>query len=97
MAISRDAQPALALQRLEEDEVQNMEEKEHMITRDGELAAMMQHQDEDKAHKWTEKEQRAYHDINANKEGFDSRSACPFLAPFSSVVHTPRTWASPQK
>ena len=48
-AISRDAQLALALQQLEEDEVQNMEEKEHMITRDGEFTTMMQQQEEDEA------------------------------------------------
>ena len=29
------------------------------------------------------------HDINADREGFASRSACTFLAPFSSVFHTP--------
>ena len=34
-AISRDDQLALALQRLEEDEVQNLEKKEQMIMRDG--------------------------------------------------------------
>ena len=41
-AISRDAQLALALQRLEEDELQNLKEKEHTITRDDELATMIQ-------------------------------------------------------
>ena len=30
----------------------------------------------------------AGHDINADREGFASHSACPFLAPFSSVSHT---------
>ena len=29
------------------------------------------------------------HDINADKGGFASRSACPFLAKISSVFHTP--------
>ena len=29
------------------------------------------------------------HHINANREGFASRSACTFLAHFSSVFHTP--------
>ena len=45
-AISRDAQLALALQWLEEDEVQNLEKKENMIMRDGEFATMMQQQEE---------------------------------------------------
>ena len=44
MAIYKDAQIALALQWLEEDEVQNLEKKENMITRDGEFATMMQQQ-----------------------------------------------------
>ena len=39
--ISRDYQLALALQRLEEDDVQDLEKKEHMIMRDGEFATMM--------------------------------------------------------
>ena len=43
-AISRDAQIALAIQWLEEDEVQNLEKKENMIMRDGEFATMMQQQ-----------------------------------------------------
>ena len=47
MEISRDTNLALALQRLEEDEVQNLEKKELMIMRDGNFAIMMQHQDED--------------------------------------------------
>ena len=42
--ISRDSQRTFVPQRFEEDEVQNMEEKEHMITRDGELATIMQQQ-----------------------------------------------------
>ena len=54
--ISGDAQLAFVLQRLEEDEVQNMEEKEQMITRDGKLVTIMQQQEEDEAQKWTEKE-----------------------------------------
>ena len=58
-AIYRDAQLSLALHRLEEDEVHNMEEKEHMILRDEELATMMQQQEEDEAQKLMEKEQRS--------------------------------------
>ena len=58
-AISRDAQLALMLQRLEGDEVQNLENKEHTIIRGGDFATMMQHQEEDKAQKSMEKEQRA--------------------------------------
>ena len=45
--ISRDAQLALALQRLEEDKVQNLEKKEQMIMRDGDFATMIQQQEED--------------------------------------------------
>ena len=56
-AIYRDAQISLALQRLEEDEVHNMEDKEQMIFRDGELATMAQHQEEDEEQILTEKEQ----------------------------------------
>ena len=33
-------------------------------------------------------ERSAGHYINTNRGGFASRSACPFLAPFSSVFHT---------
>ena len=58
-AISRDAHIALEIQQLEEDEVHNMENKEHMIMRDGKLSTMMQHQEEDKAQKLTDKEQQA--------------------------------------
>ena len=47
--ISRDAQLAFVPQRLEEDEVQNLEEKEHIIIRDGKLATMMKHQEEEEA------------------------------------------------
>ena len=46
-AISRDTQLALALQRLEEDEVQNMEKKEQMIMRDGKFSTMIQQQEEE--------------------------------------------------
>ena len=46
-AISRDTQLALALQRLEEDEVQNLEKKEQMITRNGNFVTMIQQQEED--------------------------------------------------
>ena len=46
--IPRDAQLALAMQQLEEDAVQNLEEKDQTIMRDGELATMMQHQEEGK-------------------------------------------------
>ena len=45
------------LQQLEEEEVQNLEEKEQMITRDGELATMMQQQEEDESQNMLEKEQ----------------------------------------
>ena len=43
------------LQRLEEDEVHNLEEKEHMIMRDGKLATIMQQQEEDEAQKYMDK------------------------------------------
>ena len=59
MDIYIDDQLALALQWLEEDEVQNLEKKENMIMRDGEFATMMQHQEENEAQKLMEKEQRA--------------------------------------
>ena len=57
--ISRDDQLALALQQLEEDEVQILEEKEKIIMRDGEFVTMMQHQEEYEAQKWMDKEQQA--------------------------------------
>ena len=47
--ISRDTQLALALQQLEEDEVQNLEKKKQMIIRDGNFSIMMQQQEEDEA------------------------------------------------
>ena len=55
--ISRDAQLALSLQKLEEDGVQNLEEKEQMIMRDAEFATMIQQQEEDEAQKEMNKEQ----------------------------------------
>ena len=54
--ISGDDQLALLLQRIEEDEIQNLEEKERIIMKDGKLATIMQHQEEDKAQKLMEKE-----------------------------------------
>ena len=42
MAISRYAKLALGMKWLEEDKVQNMENKENMIMRDGEYSTMMQ-------------------------------------------------------
>ena len=57
--ISRDTWLDLTLQRLDEDEVHNLEKKEQMITRDGNFATIMQHQEEDEAQKLMEKEQRA--------------------------------------
>ena len=59
-----------------------------MIMRDGEFPTMMQQQEEDEDLKPTEKEHQAV-TSNAGGEGFASRSACTFLAPFSSVFHTP--------
>ena len=56
--ISRYAQLALVLQELEEDEVQNLEEKELMFMRDGKLVTMMQQQEEESFLKSTEKEQQ---------------------------------------
>ena len=52
-----------------------------MITRDGKIAIMMQHKEEDKAQKYMEYEHWAMTST--------TRSECPFLAPFSSVFHTP--------
>ena len=46
-AISKDTQLALALQWLEEDELQNLKNKEHMIMRDGEFVTMILQQEED--------------------------------------------------
>ena len=45
--ICRDAHVALALQRLEEEEVQSMDKKEQMTMRDGKFATMMQQKEED--------------------------------------------------
>ena len=45
--ISRDTQLALALQQLEEYNVQNLDKKEQMTMRDGKFATMMQQQEED--------------------------------------------------
>ena len=46
-AVCIDTNIALALQNLEEEEVQNMEKKVHMIMRDDDLATMIQQQEED--------------------------------------------------
>ena len=82
----RDAHLVLALQRLEEDEVQHLEEKEQMIMKNGELATIMQQQEE---YKFAEidGERISGHDINSDRGGFASCSECPFLVPFSSVFH----------
>ena len=55
---------------------------------DGKFSTMMQQQEEDK---FTEinGERTVGHVINADREGFASHSACPFLLPFPSVFHTP--------
>ena len=76
------------LQRLEEEEVKNLENKEHLIMGNGEFDTMMQHQEEDKVQKLMEKEQQSM-TSTPDREGFASRSACTFLAPFTSVFHTP--------
>ena len=44
------------MQQIQENEVQNLEKKEHMIITDGVLATMMQNQEEDEAQKYMEKE-----------------------------------------
>ena len=53
--ISIDSQLALSLQKLEEDGVQNLEEKEQMIMRDDKHSTMMQKEEEDEAQKLMEK------------------------------------------
>ena len=58
-AISRDAQIALALQKIEDDEVHNLKKKEQMIMRDGEFSIMMKQKEEDEAQKLMEKEKQA--------------------------------------
>ena len=68
MAISRDTKLALALQRLEEDEVQNLDKKEHMIMKYGKFATMIQHQEEDYAQKLMEKEQQAMSSTPTGKD-----------------------------
>ena len=55
MNIYIDAQLALALQWLEEEEVKNMKKKDNMIMRDGKFATMMQQQEEDEAQKLMDK------------------------------------------
>ena len=47
------------MQWLEEDKVNNMDNKEHMIMTDGKFGTMIQYQDEDKYQKSMEKEQWA--------------------------------------
>ena len=53
--ISRVAQLTLDMQKIEEGEVQNLEEKEDTIMGDGELATMVQHQEEEKVQKSMDK------------------------------------------
>ena len=66
-AISKDAQLSLALQRLEYEDVQNLERKEQMIMGDDEFATMMQHQEKDEAQKSMEKQQRAMTSMTTDK------------------------------
>ena len=54
-AITIDAQIALEMKQLGEDEVHNLGKKEQTIMRYGELATMMQHQEEDEAQKLVDK------------------------------------------
>ena len=44
------------MQQLQEEEVQNLEEKEQMITRNGKLATIIQQQEEEEAQNFMEKE-----------------------------------------
>ena len=67
MDISRDAQLDLEIQWLEQEEVQNLENKENMIMRDGKFAIMMQQQEEDEAQKLMEKEQQAMSSMPTGK------------------------------
>ena len=67
MDIYRDTQLTLALQLLEEDEVQNMENKEQMIMRDGDFVTMIQQQEEYQAQKLMEKEQQAMQSMLTGK------------------------------
>ena len=55
VAIYRNSHLTLALQQFEEDEVYNLENKEHIIMRDGEFVTMMQQQEEEKSHKLMDK------------------------------------------
>ena len=93
--ISRDAQIALTLQRLEEDNMQNMEKKEQMIMRDGEFSTMVQQQEEDEAQKSMDKEQQ---DMTSTPTGNSLLIVQGFLSlhRFFSLTY-PRTWSSPQK
>ena len=49
--IYRDSQLDLEMHQIEEDELQNLENKEQMIMRDGYLSTMMQQQEEDEVQK----------------------------------------------
>ena len=66
-AISRDSQLSLALQQLEEYDMQNLEKKEQMIIRDGDFATFMQHKEEQKSAE-IDGDGTAGHDINADRE-----------------------------
>ena len=68
--------------------MQNLEEKEHMIIRDDELVTIMQQQKEDKFTE-TNGEIVVGHDMNAEREGFASRSACTFLHRWELPVNYP--------
>ena len=46
-AISRDTKLALVMQRLKNDEVQDLEKKEYMIMRDGDFATMIQQKEDE--------------------------------------------------
>ena len=94
-AISIDTHLALVLQRLEEDEVHNLEKKEHMIMRDGEFSTMIQQQEEDEALKSMQKEHQAMSSTPTGKALVLVQRDLS-LHHFFSLPY-PRTWASPQK
>ena len=95
MTISRDDKLSLALQQIEEEEVQNLENKEQMIMRDGEFATMMQHQEEGEVQKSMEKEKQFMTSTPTGKDLL-LLSMSFHCTIFFSIPH-PRTWASPQK
>ena len=88
-------QIALALQRLKEEEVQNLEEKEQIIIRDGDHFSLLCNNKRS-----TKRRNRRRKDSGPQHQRRQGRLcflfSMSFNCPFFFILTYPRTWASPQ-